>query len=56
MIAAVRSRDGALHAVVLPDGAEVERDVLFVAAPPAPRDESFADLALERTDAGLICC
>jgi len=53
-IAAVRSRDGALHAVVLPDGAEVERDVLFVAAPPAPRDESFADLALERTDAGLI--
>jgi thioredoxin reductase len=38
----------------LPDGTEVERDVLFVAAPPAPRDASFADLGLERTDAGLI--
>jgi thioredoxin reductase len=53
-ITAVNSRDGKLHSVEMPDGTEVERDVLFVAAPPAPRDVSFADLGLERTDAGVI--
>jgi thioredoxin reductase len=42
-LAAVRSRDGALSAVVLPDGTEV------------PRDAAFAHLPLERTgDAGLL--
>ena len=54
-LAAVRSQDGALSAVVLPDGTEVPRDVLFVGAPPAPRDAAFAQLPLERTgDAGLL--
>jgi thioredoxin reductase (NADPH) len=40
--------------VVLPDGTEVERDVLFVAAPPTPRDAAFAHLDLERTGPGLL--
>lgn len=40
--------------VVLPDGSEVERDVLFVAAPPTPRDAAFAHLGLERTGANLL--
>jgi thioredoxin reductase len=40
--------------VVLPDGTEVERDVLFVAAPPTPRDAAFAHLGLERTGPGLL--
>jgi thioredoxin reductase (NADPH) len=40
--------------VVLPDGTEVARDVLFVAAPPTPRDAAFAHLALERSGAGLL--
>ena len=40
--------------VVLPDGTEVERDVLFVAAPPKLRDAAFAHLPLERTDPGLL--
>jgi thioredoxin reductase len=40
--------------VVLPDGTEVERDVLFVAAPPTPRDAAFAHLQLERTGPGLF--
>ena len=31
----MRSDGGILQAVVLPDGTEVPRDVLFVAAPPA---------------------
>lgn len=54
-VAALRSQDGALTAVVLPDGTEVPRDVLFVAAPPKPRDAAFAHLPLERTgDAGLL--
>ena len=53
-IAEVRAEDGVLRAVVLPDGTEVLRDVLFIAAPPAPRDEAFAHLPLERTDAGLL--
>jgi thioredoxin reductase len=53
-VAAVRAEDGVLRAVVLPDGSEVERDVLFVAAPPAPRDAAFAHLPLERTDTGQL--
>ena len=53
-VAELRSEQGALRAVVLPDGREVERDVLFVAAPPAPRDAAFAHLALERTDGGQL--
>jgi thioredoxin reductase len=40
--------------IVLPDGTEVERDVLFVAAPPKPRDAAFAHLGLERTGPGLL--
>src|SRR5215212_1540570 len=43
-VSAVRSADGALTAVVLPDGTAVPRDVLFVAAPPTPRDAAFAHL------------
>jgi thioredoxin reductase len=53
-IAAVRAEDGVLRAVVLPDGAEVPRDVVFVAAPPKPRDAAFAHLPLERTGPGLL--
>jgi thioredoxin reductase len=53
-VSALRAEDGALRAVVLPDGTEVPRDVLFVAAPPTPRDAAFAHLGLERTDAGLL--
>jgi thioredoxin reductase (NADPH) len=53
-VADVRAQDGSLAAVVLPDGTEVARDVLFVAAPPALRDAAFTHLALERTDAGLL--
>jgi len=53
-IAAVRAEDGVLRAVVLPDGAEVPRDVVFVAAPPKPRDTAFAHLPLERTGSGLL--
>jgi thioredoxin reductase (NADPH) len=53
-IAAVRAEGGALRAVVLADGTEVERDVLFVAAPPAPRDAAFAHLGLERTEPGML--
>jgi thioredoxin reductase len=54
-LAAARSQDGALSAVVLPDGTEVPCDVLFVAAPPRPRDAAFAHLPLERTgDPGLL--
>jgi thioredoxin reductase len=54
-LAGVRSQDGALSAVVLPDGTEVPRDVLFVAAPPRPRDAAFAHLSLERNgEAGLL--
>src|SRR5207244_1572131 len=48
-IAALRAEEGVLRAVVLPDGTEVLRDVLFVAAPPTARDASFAHLPLERT-------
>ena len=53
-VAALRADNGALRAVVRPDGTEVERDVLFVAAPPAPRDAAFAALALERTGPELV--
>jgi thioredoxin reductase len=53
-VSAVRAQDGALRAVVLPDGTEVARDVLFVAAPPTPRDAAFAHLALERKDGGQL--
>lgn len=53
-VAAVRAESGALSAVVLPDGGEVARDVLFIAAPPTPRDASFADLGLERAEAGRV--
>src|SRR5215210_2008750 len=53
-VSAVRAEDSALRAVVLPDGTEVPRDVLFVAAPPTPRDAAFAHLALERQDGGQL--
>jgi thioredoxin reductase len=53
-IASLRAEGGTLRAVVLPDGTEVERDVLFVAAPPAPRDAAFAHLELERTEMGQL--
>ncbi len=53
-IASLRADGGVLRAVVLPDGTEVERDVLFVAAPPAPRDAAFAHLELERTEPGQL--
>jgi thioredoxin reductase (NADPH) len=53
-LSGVRSQDGALSAVVLPDGSEVPRDVLFVAAPPRPRDAAFAHLDLERNEAGAL--
>jgi thioredoxin reductase len=53
-IAAVRSEHGELRAVVLPDGTEVARDALFVAAPPEPRDAAFAHLPLVRDEAGLV--
>ncbi len=53
-IAGLRAEDGTLSAVVLPDGSEVARDVLFVAAPPTPRDAAFAHLPLERNGPGLL--
>lgn len=53
-IAELRGDRGALRAVVPPDGTEVERDVLFVAAPPVPRDAPFAHLDLASTGPGLI--
>jgi thioredoxin reductase len=52
-VAALRAEDGVLRAVVLPDGTEVPRDVLFIAAPPSPRDAAFAHL-LERTGPDLL--
>jgi thioredoxin reductase len=54
VVAGLRAEGGELRAVVLPDGTEVPRDVLFVAAPPAPRDASFAALELERTEPSLV--
>jgi thioredoxin reductase len=53
-IAALRAEGGALRAVVLPDGTEVERDALFVAAPPTPRDSAFTHLELERDEGGRL--
>ena len=53
-LAALRAENGTLRAVALPDGTEIERDVLFVAAPPAPRDACFAGLPLERTGPALV--
>ena len=53
-IAGVRSKEGLLQAVVLSDGSELARDVLFVAAPPTARDAAFAHLRLERTGPGLV--
>jgi thioredoxin reductase len=53
-VAELRAEDGALREVILPDGSRVERDVLFVAAPPSPRDTSFAGLSLERADPDLV--
>jgi thioredoxin reductase len=53
-IAGVRAEGGALRAVVLPDGSEVPRDVLFVAAPPTLRDAAFAHLSLEKAESGLL--
>lgn len=50
----LRTEQGALRAVVLPDGSEVARDVLFIAAPTTPRDAAFTQLALERTDSGQL--
>jgi thioredoxin reductase len=52
-VAAVRPADGAVD-VVLPDGSEVARDALFVAAPPTPRDAAFAHLALARRESGQL--
>lgn len=51
-VAALRAEGSQLRAVVMPDGSEVERDVLFVAAPPALRDAPFAELRLERAADG----
>jgi thioredoxin reductase len=53
-VAALRSENGALRAVVLPDGTEVARDVLFVAAPMTPRDAAFTELGLERVESGHL--
>jgi thioredoxin reductase len=53
-VAGLRADGGILQAVVLPDGSVVSRDVLFVAAPPEPRDGAFADLPLERHGPGLL--
>jgi thioredoxin reductase len=52
-LSGVRADDGALR-LTLADGAEVERDALFVAAPPTPRDAAFVHLPLERTERGLL--
>jgi thioredoxin reductase len=53
-VTALRAEDSTLRAVVLPDGSEIPRDVLFVAAPPKPRDAAFAHLPLERADADRL--
>ena len=52
-LTAVRAHHGAIR-ITLADGTEVERDVLFVAAPPKPRDAAFAHLPLERDEAGAL--
>jgi len=53
-VAGLRSTAGVLEAVLLPDGSEVPRDVLFVGAPPTSRDAAFAHLPVERTGPGLV--
>lgn len=53
-VAELHAKDGALREVVLPSGERVERDVLFIAAPPAPRDSSFAHLSLDRSEPNLV--
>jgi thioredoxin reductase len=53
-VAALRAENGTLRAVVLSNGSEVPRDVLFVAAPPTPRDASFAHLSLEPAEADRL--
>ena len=53
-VSEVRADDGRLRAVVLPDGTEVPRDVLFVAAPPAPRDAAFVHVGLARRESGQL--
>ena len=53
-MAALRAENGTLRAVVLSNGSEVPRDVLFVAAPPTPRDASFAHLSLEPAEADRL--
>jgi thioredoxin reductase len=50
----LRAEDGVLREVVLPGGGRVERDVLFIAAPPIPRDASFAHLSLDRSEPNLV--
>ena len=52
-LAGVRAHDGALS-ITLANGTEIERDVLFVAAPPKPRDAAFGHLPLERDEAGAL--
>jgi thioredoxin reductase (NADPH) len=54
LVTGLRAENGTLRGVVLPDGSEVPRDVLFVAAPPQPRDAAFAHLPLERAEAGRL--
>jgi thioredoxin reductase (NADPH) len=53
-VAELRAENGVLRAVVRPDGTEVARDVLFVAAPPAPRDGAFAHLGLDLQKSGQL--
>jgi thioredoxin reductase (NADPH) len=53
-LAGVRAEGDALRAVVLPDGSEVARDALFVAAPPTPRDAAYAHLGLATNELGQL--
>jgi thioredoxin reductase (NADPH) len=53
-VSELRAEGGVLRAVVLPDGTEVARDVLFIGAPPTPRDAAFAGLGIDRTEQGLV--
>jgi thioredoxin reductase len=52
-LAGVQAHDGAVR-ITLTDGTDIERDVLFIAAPPRPRDAAFAHLPLERNEAGAL--
>lgn len=53
-VAELRASNGVLSAVVRPDGTEVPRDVLFIAAPPVLRDGAFAHLGLARAKSGQL--